>query len=247
MAVTYLSREDWGGGPHRSGYAQDPTAKIGLAIHHTVIVMADYDGDGYLRGDLDDIKRYMRSLQVARPDLGGEVPYNFVVFAGATDDDAVVAEGRGRAWSGAHTVDYNTSRLGCAYAGNADVDRITTGIIDGFNWIGATQLVGPTNAETTFGHRDVKATACPGGNLYPRLGEIQPPFEYDQGGLVMDKEVSDAFHDTRKMILQGTLQNLEAEWATRRMLRDAGVLPAKGEDDSELEASIAEIKTKLKV
>lgn len=147
---------------------------VGLVGHHTVMVMGDYDHDGMTDGDLDDIKSYMRQLQTARPDLGNEVPYSFVVFPGADPADSVVAEGRGRGRTGAHTIDYNSTRYGVAYAGNASVDSITPGVIDGYRWVGATMLVDPIGAKPTFGHRDVYPTECPGNRLYPRLP--QPPF-----------------------------------------------------------------------
>ena len=174
MNVTYLSRADWGAGPHRSGYAQDPVVKVGLAIHHTVMAFGS-------PGNISDIKSYMRQLQTARPDLGGEVPYSFVIFPGATKSDGIVAEGRGAAWSGAHTVDYNTSRLGCSFAGNASTDPVTPGVIEAFVWVGANKLVSPRTANRTFGHRDVKSTECPGNGLYARLDQIQPPFTIKEG------------------------------------------------------------------
>lgn len=175
MSVHYLTRDEWGAGPIGAGHAVPHSQFTGLAVHHTVMVMPDYDRDGFLHGDLDDIKRYMRQLQVARPDLGIEVPYSFVVFRGARDSDCVVAEGRGWGRTGAHTSGQNSSRYGVAYAGNASVDPATPGVIDGVRWVGA-HLANPAGARPTIGHRDVKPTECPGHNLYARLGELQPPF-----------------------------------------------------------------------
>lgn len=175
MTITVLGRSHWGAGPLRKGALIDHARFVGLAVHHTVMVMRDYDSDGFLRGDLDDVKRYMKALQVARPDLGSEVPYSWVVFAGATDADCVVAEGRGFGVTGAHTTGYNSTRYGVAYAGNASVDRITPGIIAGFRWVGE-HLHDPVDAAKTFGHRDTKPTECPGNNLYGKLFLIQPPF-----------------------------------------------------------------------
>lgn len=175
MGVRYLSREEWEAGPIGAGHAVPHSQFTGLAVHHTVMVMPDYDRDGFLNGDLDDICRYMRQLQVSRPDLGLEVPYSFVVFLGADDDDCVVAEGRGFGRTGAHTAGQNSSRYGVAFAGNASVTQVTDGVIEGIRWVGSA-LEDPGGARPTVGHRDLKPTECPGNTLYARLGELQPPF-----------------------------------------------------------------------
>lgn len=175
MSVRYVSRDEWGAGPIGAGHAVPHSQFTGLAVHHTVMVMPDYDRDGFLHGDLDDIKRYMRQLQVSRPDLGIEVPYSQVVFRGARDGDCVVAEGRGFGRTGAHTAGQNSSRYGVAYAGNASTDPATDGVVDGIRWVGS-KLANPAGARPTIGHRDVKATECPGNHLYARLDELQPPF-----------------------------------------------------------------------
>lgn len=129
-------------------------------MHHTVI---PYDGDPVA---------YMQRLQVARPDLGSEVPYSFVVMPGATDDDAVIGVGRGWAWSGAHTIDYNRTAYGVALAGDFTDHAPTPGMLAAIRVIGG-YLRDPL---PTLGHRDVYATACPGEMTYPLLEELQPPF-----------------------------------------------------------------------
>lgn len=178
MTVTVLERVDWradGGATPQAGYPAPHAQFVGLAIHHTVMVLPDYDRDGHLRGDLDDVRLYMRTLQYARPDLGPDVPYSFVVFPGARDEDGIVAVGRGFGRTGAHTIDYNSTRYGVAYAGNASIDRVTPGVLEAVRWVGA-RLASPGTAAATFGHRDVKSTECPGNNLYALLDRVQPPF-----------------------------------------------------------------------
>jgi hypothetical protein len=176
MAVLYIPRSEWGGGSLKSGYRVPEAQFKGLVLHHTVMVMQDYDRDGFLHGDVDDICRYMQLLQVSRPDLGGEVPYSFVGFLGADPNDAVVCEGRGKGVTGAHTINYNSSRYAFSFAGNASTQSVTPGVIEAANWVGRTMLVDPDNAARTFGHRDIKATECPGNTLYAAMPQIQPPF-----------------------------------------------------------------------
>ena len=175
MSVEYVSRIQWGAGPLGAGHKIDHGRFSGLAVHHTVAILRDYDRDGFLHGDLDDVIRYMRTLQKSRPDLGPEIPYSFVVFRGSTDGACIVAEGRGFGITGAHTAGHNSSRYGVAYAGNASIDTMTMGVLEGFRWVGQ-HLAHPETARPTIGHRDVKATECPGNHLYAALRKLQPPF-----------------------------------------------------------------------
>lgn len=168
MTVHILGRSEWGAGKLGSGHLVDHHQFKGLVVHHTVITSPPPTEAG--------VAAYMRSLQKARPDLGPEVPYSFVVFRAARRDDCWVAEGRGFGVTGAHTQGFNSSRYGVAYAGNAEVDEITPGVLAGYRWVGQHLSVPPV---ATIGHRDTKATACPGAHLYALLGQLQPPFEED--------------------------------------------------------------------
>lgn len=172
--VTYLTRADWGAGPLGSGHVVPHNQFVGLVVHHTVIVLPDYDHDLLVAGDLDDCVEYMRRLQHARPDLGDEVPYSFVGFEGATDGEVIVAEGRGFGVTGAHTIGYNSTRYGYALAGDYTNHAPTSGQWEGARLIGR-QLDDPINAQPTLEHRDVYATQCPGAST-PAPALAQPPF-----------------------------------------------------------------------
>ena len=203
MTVRYLDRDEWGGGPVRKGVLLPRDNFVGLVVHHTVMVQRDYDHDAATLGDIDDIKHYMRMLQTARPDLGLEVPYSFCVFKGATPDDCVVAEGRGLGVTGAHTTGYNSTRYGVAYAGNAEVDSITDGVLEGYRWVGQRLTVDQPVA--TIGHRDTKSTACPGENLYARLDEIQPPFTTEEDDMPLNADdLAKVEKIVRKVLDEGT-------------------------------------------
>ena len=130
-------------------------------VHHTVV---PYGGDP---------GAYMRRMQAARPDLGLEVPYSFVVMPGATDNDAVIGVGRGWSRTGAHTIGYNDTAYGVAFAGDYTDVAPTAAMFAAVRLIGS-YMDAP---EETLGHRDTYATACPGAATYPLLGELQPPFQ----------------------------------------------------------------------
>ena len=190
MTVTYLDRSAWGAGPVRVGYSAPHGQFVGIVVHHTVFVISDYDGDGIVRGDLDDIKRYMRRLKTMRPDLGDDVPYSFVVFEGARPGDCIVAEGRGFGRTGAHTQGFNSTRYGVALAGNSSARPVTEGVLSGYRWVGR-KLARPEDARATIGHRDTSSTECPGHSLYAALPKIQPPFT---DPATPEDDVTDAEH-----------------------------------------------------
>lgn len=148
------------------GNAAPHSQFLGLVIHHTVTA--------YEVGQ--DPAAHMRWLQRVRPDLGSEIPYSFVIFPTADPDGCVVAEGRGFGRTGAHTVNYNSTAYGVAFAGNYENDVPTPGMLEGVRWIGR-RLADPINALATIGHRETGfATACPGAHTMPLLGLLQPPY-----------------------------------------------------------------------
>lgn len=176
--MTYLPRSWWTDAPP-GGHPTPHSQYLGLVVHHTVIVMPDYDGDGFTAGDLDDVRRYMLKLRDARPDLAyqgvNEVPYSFVTFPGTHWNHGIVVEGRGPGRTGAHTLGFNSTRYGVAHAGNSSTEAISDGEVEAIREVGR-RLWDPLGAVRAKGHRDLRATACPGDSLYGRLGEVQPPY-----------------------------------------------------------------------
>ena len=198
MSVRYLSREDWGADPDlpRLGHEIDHAQLRGVVVHHTAFAMGDYDGDGYIAGDLDDIQAYMRRLQTIRPDLGLDVPYSYVCFKGASIHDAVVCEGRGRNRTGAHTKGYNSSRLGAAIAGNTSDDPVTPGVIEAVRWCGGL-LADQNTLHDTLDHGAFKTTECAGVSARANLGRMQPPFARTQPiNPISDEDGMTLLHDT---------------------------------------------------
>ena len=134
-----------------------------------------------------EIFKMMRRLQVVRPDLGKDVPYNFVIFLTTLNNGIYVCEGRGEDRSGAHTKGHNTKAIATSFAGDFE-NRITdpaaiASRIDAYSrflgWLKFSAshpdygqfeplsnlgTLKPTGRNIFF-HRDVAATACPGGKL----------------------------------------------------------------------------------
>ena len=171
--LTYLDRNDTGLGPLRAGYSAPLAQFTGWIPHHTVMVMPDYDRDGFLHGDLDDIARYMRVLQSARPDLGSEVPYSAVVFQGAGPFDVVMCEGRGPGRTGAHTPGYNSTRYAVAAAGNTEITPVTDGMVWGCRWLASVWT--PNASSVTVDHQGTGyPTVCAGRQFRARLPPLHP-------------------------------------------------------------------------
>jgi hypothetical protein len=130
-----------------------------------------------------------------RPDLGLDVPYNFVVFLMKAAAKIIVCEGRGEDRSGAHTKGHNTNGIGVCFAG-----KFETGAIDGIQISSRMFLIShflgwlkfsashpsygnfapmsnlgnlrPQNRAVFF-HQDFKNTDCPGAKLKPHAAQIR--------------------------------------------------------------------------
>lgn len=182
--VIVLSREDWGANTSlpRLGTIVDPVRRKEVFIHHTVIV--DNDASVNEWETIDEVKAKMRQLQTVRPDLGKDVPYNFVAFCMA-NGDLVLGEGRGLDRSGAHTVGHNTPAIAVSFQGDferaslpANLDAQLVGLGNwlrelreqkGFVNLGSEHPLG----RDVFGHQEVKATNCPGKQIFDRLKLIR--------------------------------------------------------------------------
>lgn len=185
--VVYLPRSAWGANPAypRLGYLVPKGRRTHIIQHHTVGV--DSDATPNIWETEEEVRHQMRRLQTIRPDLGLDVPYNFVFFQ-MKSGDLYVCEGRGEDRTGAHTRGHNTEGIGCAWHGNFEsfpfARREISAASSFFGWLknerGMVNLgtVKPPGRDT-FGHRDFRDpndrrtwTACPGQHLYAEIGEF---------------------------------------------------------------------------
>jgi hypothetical protein len=180
-----LSRADWGARTDlpRLGTVVDRTRRTHVFIHHTVVV--DDDSTPNEWESVDEVKRRMRQLQtIRRADLGADVPYSMVAFC-MSNGDLMLCEGRGIDRSGAHTAGHNTPALGISFQGDFENDappaRLDLHLAAVSSWLrrlreqeGFVNLgtVRPLGREV-FGHRDVKASDCPGKHIFDRLSLIR--------------------------------------------------------------------------
>lgn len=179
--VLYLTREDWDADPSlpRQGYTTDRNGadiylrKTDVPLHHSVSV--DNDPTPEIWETLDEIKAKCRHMQVVRPDLGNDWPYNhggFLMPGGVL----CVAEGRGYNRTGAHTRGFNTVGWGFVLMGNfeaapfVNIDPWIPAINRYFAHVKRTELPNLVVIKThrSYGH----ATLCPGRDVISRIHQF---------------------------------------------------------------------------
>ena len=204
--LIYLTRAEWGARTDipRLGHLVNRLDRTEAWIHHTVIV--DQDATPNRWETITEVETKMVQLQTIRPDLGLDVPYNFVAFHMA-DGSLIVCEGRGLDRTATHTRGHNTRGIATAGQGNFQVGQPLGAYIAHWSrWWGwlkhdqgmenlgmARPTVGSNAGAIAFGHRDVIATSCPGDNLYaiiPQLTFKSEPIEEDD----MSKHISSPKH-----------------------------------------------------
>lgn len=192
--VTYVDRAGWGSDRSipRLGRIVPRTQRTKAIIHHTVIVDSDATKN-FWETEAEVIQK-MRELQRARPDLGRDVPYNFVIFLMNTNPASIYAcEGRGEDRSGAHTIGHNTAGIGIALQGDfennpTDPTPYVPLISLFLGWLkfdpNGPGYGGPYDPLRSLGtdrpsnrqvwcHRDLDDTACPGDRVVAILSQLE--------------------------------------------------------------------------
>ena len=178
--LTYLTRKDWGARTDspRLGHPVNRLNRTEAIMHHTVIV--DDDATPNRWETLVEVKTGMQRLQTVRPDLGLDVPYNFVAFH-MEDESLIICEGRGFDRTGAHTRSHNTRGIATAGQGNFNLGQGLNPYVDHWSrWWGYQKYdMGMKNLGSihpargiAFGHRDLSQTSCPGDNLYAIIPQL---------------------------------------------------------------------------
>ena len=191
--LTFYDRNEWATNTNlpRLGRLVPRKDRTHVFIHHTVT--PDSDSTPNIWESTGEILARMRTLQTIRPDLGMDVPYNFVAFV-MSDDSLSICEGRGEDRQAAHKSGHNYSSIGIAFAGNfehlsVEGARLSDkmGHLSAFlKWLRTSAShpdygnyspmrnlgsIRPSGREV-YAHRDFSATACPGSKLVRHIDEI---------------------------------------------------------------------------
>jgi hypothetical protein len=192
--LTFVPRAAWNPNPAlpRLGASVIRTRRTHVFIHHTTMI--DGDESPNLWESEAEIFAMMRKLQTVRPDLGLDVPYNFIAFMTGLNDGLYICEGRGEDRTGAHTKGHNTAAIAVSFAGNFhssaidgheiakrmlqlsyflgwlkfDASHASYGTFKPLKNLGSLRPSG----RRVFYHRDVKNTACPGKLLEVHLPSV---------------------------------------------------------------------------
>ena len=73
--------------------------------------------------------------------------------------------------SGSHALDYNSVSIGICLSGNFEIEKPTDNQLKSLSEL-LQHLKQKYGNVQVVGHRDLNATACPGKNLYSKLGSV---------------------------------------------------------------------------
>ncbi len=153
-----------------------------FVVHHTDSEIRDVNGDNIM--DTADFRAIVRAIYkfhtVSR--AWGDIGYNYLI-----DPLGNIYEGRygGDGVIGAHVLCHNNGTIGVAIIGNYEHNEISEPAMDALVWLMAKKAkqygIDPEgtgsfrgkNVANLLGHRDLRATACPGQALYNQLPKIR--------------------------------------------------------------------------
>lgn len=164
MPQKIRTRAQWGAtGPINNFSMKLPA--LGFHLHHTVMLVIDRDGNLNPTDDADDD---MKRIERARPDLR-VFPYSYCFHP-----SGIAAEGSGTR-VGAHTAGFNSTSFGLSVMGNLSVSKPTPEVQEALAQVIADKVLSGEAVRDFYlkGHKDRKATACPGDNLYPLIPAIK--------------------------------------------------------------------------
>ncbi len=172
--VEIISRQQWGArAPRRRSSIPIPSAELWL--HHTAGNHLGASG--------------MRSIQNFHMDVRGwsDIAYSYVIDRDTLD----VYQARGAGVLGGHTFGRNSISHAICVMGNFDVTPVSDGLINRVaEMVRHGHEQGWWPSMLTGGHRDVRATSCPGDNLYRQIDlinrrAVEPPDDDEEDNVVL--------------------------------------------------------------
>lgn len=208
MSRRVIPREDWGARYAPSGIKRQIGA-LDKWLHHSVTVAPDVEPPF-----TDDYKaiRAIESITEQRFRIG--MAYTFLITPAG-----LVFEGHPVDQIGAHTGGYNTGSAGICLVGNYEKDDPTDAQMRSLDWLlhhGQDQGWWQ-RANLQGGHRDTKATACPGRNAYALIDDVNAG-KFHGGASLINNPVRPSKPERKKLDEDG----LWGGATTRRMQQELG-------------------------
>ncbi|XP_011197148.2 peptidoglycan-recognition protein LB-like [Zeugodacus cucurbitae] len=172
--LKWTSRSAWQAAPplHAPTHISATGGVSHVIIHHTATPA------GACRRNPSACAATVRAIQHNHQQQRGwdDIGYNFLI--GGSDERAEIYEGRGFDVVGAHAVGYNARSVGIALIGDWTADLPPRPVLDKLQQLitYGMQMGHIQRNYALLGHRQVKATDCPGNRLYNALKEW-PHFE----------------------------------------------------------------------
>lgn len=165
-----IPRAAWGA-RHPNGFGPAPVPYSRTYLHQSVtiapdLVWVDADGDGVD----DDEERAMRLLEdIGQQRFGGGISYTWPIFPSGR-----IYEGHSVDRQGAHTGGLNDVARAIVFVGRYQTTAPTAAQLRSAAWLlqHNRDKKWTKTAAITGGHRDVKATECPGDLAYAAIPEI---------------------------------------------------------------------------
>lgn len=158
-----IDRKDWGA-TKADGFYNRKVGRLDKWLHHTVTKQLSVDASQ----KAEEVE--MRDLEATgQARFGGGISYTFVVFPSGR-----IYEGHSIGRVGAHTKGQNSISAGIALAGNYETHEMSQAQISSVAWLlnEGVRRGWWTQNILDGGHRDTKATACPGKNAYSKIATI---------------------------------------------------------------------------
>jgi hypothetical protein len=163
MEHRIISREEWGARYPDGFYDREPR-NLERWLHHSVTMAPD------LLPPFDDDFKAIRTLEsIGQSRFKGGISYTFAVTPAG-----LIFEGHSIGRVGSHTQNHNRRGAGIVLVGNYQNTKPTSEALEGVTWlldfgVGQDWWDSPT---LSGGHRDTKATACPGNEAYAMIDDI---------------------------------------------------------------------------
>ena len=146
--------------PIRTEYELRPSTEM-IVIHHA----------GFPDGDKDSSAEAIHKFHQETNGWAG-IGYHYVIRT-----DGTIEQGRRPQMVGAHALHYNKNSVGICVAGNFEIGKPNHKQLDSLKlltaWLCQKYKLNPMKDGVIVGHRNLNDTACPGKNLYSKLGEIR--------------------------------------------------------------------------
>lgn len=163
--MNIVTREQWGAEGGVGGWAPGP--KPYVVVHHTSAP------DVPCGATLEQEKEAVRSIERHHVQVNGwmGIGYNFLGSQAGN-----VFEGRGWDRAGAHAPGHNSDSMGYVFLIDGNLRDPTPAAVEAFREWCRTGIDGGHLAAdfTLVGHRDVRATDCPGDKVYGMMTELWP-------------------------------------------------------------------------